>query len=560
MREGRILLEARLAAIVPQIEQVLDTRRPRELEVPGRAEHRSMIHRAISQAWITGHQLADEELADERRITRFAEIPETPQPSHGPPPDAAIEWLRKRDVLLGKWDRDLDAQVNEVLIQALETGVAKKKVMEALAGVFQNFSSVRLEIIARTELSAALTQGRISRYREPGSNVVAVQFFAIMDARTTAICRSRDGLIMKLDDEKLPGNTPPLHFMCRSTLVGITDWVWEDLENGDERALKRWFGWLKGEDAPKDLTDALDWRKATPPGKGFGDTLTPVSPKAKVLPKSDGDAPLTTPAPPRTSIGEGEEKASSSVQVGQRQASGEAAKADRRRQPESSRPDASGGEGFDPVQKEPNPESVPVVRRLLDERRVNIEPTALKYSEPDVRSSFGNKLKNVEVALEKSLSRFPPRLLEVIEQSEGFITVTHEIAVQRGARLSRLSGAYYRKTGQILLTAQAIGDDKGVTEEEVIHLMDHLLGSSGKGKNLSEGAFIKASLAGLAQEISNLYETVNLSSYSRTNPREWLAQAARLYLSYPEELRELDPAVYSLMERWFSNEHWESIL
>lgn len=57
-----------------------------------------------------------------------------------------------------------------------------------------------------------------------------------------------------------------------------------------------------------------------------------------------------TPAPPRTSIGEGEEKASSSVQVGQRQASGEAAKADRRRQPESSRPDASGGEGFDPVQ------------------------------------------------------------------------------------------------------------------------------------------------------------------------------------------------------------------
>lgn len=179
---------------------------------------------------------------------------------------------------------------------------------------------------------------------------------------------------------------------------------------------------------------------------------------------------------------------------------------------------------------------------------------------PDVQRVFKNKIKNVEISLERSLSRFPPTLLEMVEQSEAAITVTHEIVAQRGARLSRLSGAYHRRTGQILLTARAIGDDEGVTEEEVIHLMDHLLGSSGKGKNLSEGAFIKASLAGLAQEISNLYETVNLSSYSRTNPREWLAQAARFYLSYPEELRELDPAVYSLMERWFSNEHWESIL
>jgi hypothetical protein len=118
-----------------------------------------------------------------------------------------------------------------------------------------------------------------------------------MDARTTAICRARDGMILRLDDDRLPGNTPPLHFMCRSTLVAITDWVWADLEAGDERALKRWFGWLKSDQAPHDLASALGgWADVPPPLKGFGEVgagpmgRTPALPKP-VTPKPATDTP-----------------------------------------------------------------------------------------------------------------------------------------------------------------------------------------------------------------------------------------------------------------------------
>lgn len=378
---------------------------------------------------------------------------------------------------------------------------------------------------------AALTQGRLARFRDPRNRIAALQFVAILDARTSDVCRPRDGLILRLDDERVAANTPPLHINCRSTWSPILSWDLAALEGGDERLERSLFNWLKDPNAPKNLEEALrGWDKVEKPLPGFegvGEKRKPAKVKG-----SDGTPPGKPPAPPEGPGGGG-----------------------------TGRLDPSGGGSFEPVKRESIPESRIVVRRLFDERRINIEYTALKYSEPDVRSAFGNRLKNVEVTLEKSLSRFPPKLLEVVEQSEhGIIMVTHEIARQRGARLSRLSGAYHRKSGQILLTTWAIDDDRGVAKEEFIHLIDHLLGSNGKGKNLSEGSFVKTSLAQLAQKIGNLYETVNLSSYSRTNPREWLAQAVRFYLSFPEELRELDPEVYSLMERWFSNDYWESVL
>lgn len=280
---------------MPTLESALDAKAPREITLPGADQHRELLRRAILQAWVTGYQLAADELERENRarLGRFmgSDPPDTPKPNPGPPPSAAMDWLRKRDVLLGKWDRDLDQAVTQVLVHALETGASKAKVMKALGAIFEDFGKHRLENIARTETSAALTQGRLARFREPGSNVVAVQFVAIMDARTTAICRSRDGLIMKLDDDRLPANTPPLHFMCRSTLVAITDWVWTDLENGDERALKRWFGWLKGDSAPHTLADALGgWAEVPAPLKGFGE----VGARPKPAPKLS-----TTPAKPK---------------------------------------------------------------------------------------------------------------------------------------------------------------------------------------------------------------------------------------------------------------------
>lgn len=252
------------------------------MTVPGRSEHAQLIRELVTRSWIHGWLTASRELAEARRrtVAEFADPPELEW--SGPVPQAAIDWLQKREVLLGKWNRDLDDKVTQILVEGLETGASHLRVMEALSELFPTFTSRRLENIARTESSAALTQGRLARFRAPDSGVVAVQFVAILDARTTHICRSRDGLIMRLDDPELGANTPPLHFYCRSTLVAVSDIDWEDLEAGDPDIEQRWFGWLEEPDAPRNLKEALaGWKKAAPPLDGFGGLVSKSSTKSR---------------------------------------------------------------------------------------------------------------------------------------------------------------------------------------------------------------------------------------------------------------------------------------
>ena len=52
--------------------------------------------------------------------------------------------------------------------------------------------------------------------------MLGVEFCATLDDRTTEMCQSRHGLVMRLDDPRLAYNTPPLHPNCRSMLLSAT--------------------------------------------------------------------------------------------------------------------------------------------------------------------------------------------------------------------------------------------------------------------------------------------------------------------------------------------------
>lgn len=82
-------------------------------------------------------------------------------------------------------------------------------------------SSVRAEIIARTETTYAYNQARVQMFRQ--SQLVShVRFLAIDDARTTQICRSRNGMLIQIEDTTIiSANKPPLHGRCRSMLSPV---------------------------------------------------------------------------------------------------------------------------------------------------------------------------------------------------------------------------------------------------------------------------------------------------------------------------------------------------
>ena len=146
-------------------------------------------------------------------------------------PQAAIDWLQNyTPTLAGNLQNTVLEGVREVLRNALQIGSPLKERMKLLresAAELSRMCESRIESIARTEITRADTLGRLSSMKS-NDDVIGVEFSAIMDDRTTEICSSRHGLIMRLDDPRLPENTPPCHIRCRSLLLACTVYEYPD--------------------------------------------------------------------------------------------------------------------------------------------------------------------------------------------------------------------------------------------------------------------------------------------------------------------------------------------
>ena len=146
-------------------------------------------------------------------------------------PQSAIDWLEDyTPTLAGNLSSSVLEGVREVMHNSLQTGSTLQERMKALresAGELSRMAESRIESIARTEITRADTLGRLSSMKS-NDDVIGVEFSAVMDDRTTEICQSRHGLVMRLDDPRLPENTPPCHVRCRSVLLACTVYEYPD--------------------------------------------------------------------------------------------------------------------------------------------------------------------------------------------------------------------------------------------------------------------------------------------------------------------------------------------
>mgnify|MGYP002626313629 CR=1 FL=1 len=123
--------------------------------------------------------------------------------------------------LAGNLRESVLEKTRDVLRKSMLDGSTLQERMKALRESSTELSRMtdrRIEAIARTEITRADTYGRLISMKKD-DDVIGVEFSAILDDRTTDICESRNGLIMRLDDPRLPENTPPCHVNC---LLGDT--------------------------------------------------------------------------------------------------------------------------------------------------------------------------------------------------------------------------------------------------------------------------------------------------------------------------------------------------
>ena len=146
-------------------------------------------------------------------------------------PMEAVNWLNDYvPSLAGVYSTALLERVREVIQGSMLEGSTLQERMTVLresAEELSRMSDRRIESIARTEITRADSMGRLISMKG-NDDVIGVEFSAVMDDRTTEICTERNGLLMRLDDPRLPENTPPLHVNCRSLLLSLTVYDYPD--------------------------------------------------------------------------------------------------------------------------------------------------------------------------------------------------------------------------------------------------------------------------------------------------------------------------------------------
>jgi len=148
----------------------------------------------------------------------------------GLPPEKALEFFESKATLWGAELRDpILRDAKSVLYNVIKTGQSLREAQAELERVFlpylgdpdqmvdeEMLTPYRLETTIRTNVIEALNEGRKAMFQPEVDSgfIIAYQYSAIMDARTTRVCRYLDRKILRPNSPELDSLSPPNHYNC----------------------------------------------------------------------------------------------------------------------------------------------------------------------------------------------------------------------------------------------------------------------------------------------------------------------------------------------------------
>lgn len=143
---------------------------------------------------------------------------------------------------IGDWEYAITKEARTAMIAAIKEGRPLSSVVGIIDESGKSASMVSIERFARTKTTEVLNNARVDFFTTT-KIVSGYQYSAILDDRSTEICRGLHGKKFKAGSEPIP----PLHFNCRSVLIPIT--IYEEFtpdESVGQRSIKDFIDQTKG--------------------------------------------------------------------------------------------------------------------------------------------------------------------------------------------------------------------------------------------------------------------------------------------------------------------------
>lgn len=119
--------------------------------------------------------------------------------------------------------KQLAQMLKEELLLNLVTGRTNRDAALAITKrTGQSISKARR--LVRTESNYIATELQFESYKKAG--IKKYRYLAVLDLKTSEICRGLDGKIFPVEERKTGVNCPPMHPWCRSTTISVINEEW----------------------------------------------------------------------------------------------------------------------------------------------------------------------------------------------------------------------------------------------------------------------------------------------------------------------------------------------
>jgi len=177
-----------------------------DIKFKGTAKIRSALNKAFKGTYSEGRQIAASELGETKED--FAK------------PIVDKEFLKLLDdenyYFIADWEFKMSQAARVAVIQAIKDGNSISQAILSVKNGMLASSTASIERYSRTKFTEVMNKGRVD-YFEKSNAIHGYRYNAILDDRTTDICRELDGKTFAAGDEPIP----PLHWNCRSVLEAI---------------------------------------------------------------------------------------------------------------------------------------------------------------------------------------------------------------------------------------------------------------------------------------------------------------------------------------------------
>lgn len=240
LKDAQRLNEKRLPQLMKRVEKALADGKDsvEAMQMPSQKEYRKLIRNLIIASSVSGFKRADTEMDQlTRRYNQYSEnlelVLDAAMGQDELPPELQT-FLENYALQITVITEDTVLnRIKEILINGLNNGIEPSHLVDSVrAAGGAALSVAHATTIVRTEMSKMYNAGRLARYTAPENEgfVVALQYDAIIDTRTTHICQHLDGRVIAIDRmDLIMEYSPPNHFQCRSVWLPVTKFeTWRD--------------------------------------------------------------------------------------------------------------------------------------------------------------------------------------------------------------------------------------------------------------------------------------------------------------------------------------------